>query len=70
MNLSAIRSGLLGFTAAMLALGYGASQWFFFQGKATEYARMVDVPQVRLLSLGLLGVFIVLSLIKEDVVDR
>lgn len=61
---------MLGFTAAMLALGYGASQWFFFQGKATEYARMVDVPQVRLLSLGLLGVFIALSLVKEDVVDR
>lgn len=61
---------MLGFTAAMLALGYGASQWFFFQGKATEYARTVDVPQVRLLSLGLLGVFIALSLIKEDVVDR
>ena len=61
---------MLGFTAAMLALGYGASQWFFFQGKATEYARLVDVPQVRLLSLGLLGILVALYLVKEDVVDR
>ena len=68
MNLDAIRSGLLGFTLVMLTFGYAASQWFFFNGRAKEYATLVDVPSLRMLSLVLLFAFIALAFvpIKEE----
>lgn len=58
MNLRAIRTGLLSFTSVMLALGYSASQWFFFNGRAADYARIVDTPTMHMLSLTLLVSFI------------
>lgn len=63
MNLGAIRYGLLGFTLVMLAVGYAASQWFFFTGRAKEYATLVDVPSLRMLSLIILVALITLAFV-------
>lgn len=66
MNLGAIRVGLLGFTTVMLAVGYASSQWFFFHGRASEYAKLVDVPSIRLLSLVILLAFIALAFTSDQ----
>ncbi|MBL8060293.1 MAG: hypothetical protein JNK63_06215 [Chthonomonas sp.] len=50
----------------MLAIGYAASQWFFFNGRAKDYALLVDVPSVRMLSLVILLAFIALAFVPNQ----
>lgn len=40
---------------ALIMLGYAASQWFALTGRATEWARLIDVPAVRGVAALLLG---------------
>lgn len=63
MNLLTLRQGLLAIIILVLGMGYAASQWFYFQGRAAEYARVVDVPSIRTLALILLLMFVVFAFI-------
>ena len=65
MNLENLRNGLLGFTVVILGLGYAASQWFYFQGRSSEYARIVDIPSIRGLALVVLLLYVALALAPE-----
>ncbi|HEY0866923.1 MAG TPA: hypothetical protein VGE01_06085 [Fimbriimonas sp.] len=48
-----------------LAAGYAASQYFALTGRAMEYAKLVDIPQIRLFSLVLLVAAAVLAFVHE-----
>lgn len=52
----------------LLALGYAASQWAYFQGPkaAAAYAKKVDTEAIRNLALLLLVASITLAFIKSD----
>ena len=65
MNLSNAKKLLFWITAALLVIGYTASQWFYFEGRAAQYAKIVDVPSIQSLALLLLVAFIVLALVPE-----
>lgn len=44
---------------ALLMMGYASSQWFALTGRASEWARLIDVPAVRGVAALLLGAAIV-----------
>ena len=62
-----IRTLLTIVTALLLTLGYSASQlaWFAGPDAASEYARKIDQPPVRLLALVLLVAAVVLAFVPE-----
>lgn len=66
MTWTKLKALLFTLTATLVVLGYCASQWFAFNGRAPEYARAVDVPSVSALSLVLLIAFIVMGFVKEE----
>jgi hypothetical protein len=51
----------------LLMLGYGASQWFALTARATEWARVIDVPAVRWLAFGLLSLALLAGLWPDRV---
>lgn len=46
-----IRLLVAGLGAILLAVGYLASQFAFFNGQAADYAKKIDGPQIVLLAL-------------------
>lgn len=53
-----------------LAVGYGASQYAYFTGRAADYALAVDQPGVRYAALALLVICMVLAFIPESGEDK
>lgn len=49
-----------------LAVGYAASQYAYFSGRAADYAAVVDQPAVRYVALALLLACIVLAFIPDQ----
>jgi len=48
-----------------LAAGYAASQYAFFNGRASEYAQTVDTPAIRILALVFLLAAIAFSFVPD-----
>lgn len=57
------RLAVSGLALLALGLGYLASQWAFFNGRAAEYAQSLDQPAVRLGALALLLAAVLLAFI-------
>lgn len=64
--MSRIREFLSVTLGGLLVVGYLASQWFTFQGRAPEYARLVDVRAVAMVALLGLGLLIGLALADRN----
>lgn len=60
-----LRSTLFVISAALLALGYAASQWAYFTGTYRDYAERVDVAPVRWLALTILLACVALPFVRE-----
>lgn len=55
-----LRVAIMGAAVLLVCGGYVASQWFYWSGRASAYARAIDVPMVQLLaSILLLGSIVV-----------
>lgn len=50
---------------ALLGLGYCSSQYFWFQGRAPEWAQKVDTPAIAWLALALLATAGVFAFLKD-----
>ncbi len=61
-----LRAVLSVVVTAALCLGYAASQWAVFSGKAPEYARSIDVPTVKWIALCVLVVCIVFAFVRDN----
>lgn len=60
-----IRTVLPVFVLALLAGGYLASQYFWFQGTPERWTQFVDRPEIAWLALLILAAAIGLSFVKE-----
>lgn len=56
----------MAFVALLLCAGYAGSQWFALTGRASEWARIVDVPSVQGLAAALLLGLLVLGLVPGE----
>ncbi|HRK22183.1 MAG TPA: hypothetical protein PLX06_10255 [Fimbriimonadaceae bacterium] len=60
------RLAISGLAVVGLGLGYLASQFAFFQGRAADYAQSLDQPAVRYGALALMAVAAVLAFIPNS----
>ncbi len=63
--MSSLRFLLSVLVLLLLTIGYLGSQYFAFNGKASEWAKMVDTPAVVYLSLLLLLASIILCFVPD-----
>jgi hypothetical protein len=61
-----LRDGLTLAALLFLGAGYAASQFFALTGRADKYASLIDIPQVRMLSLLLLLAAVALAFVRES----
>lgn len=60
-----VRFLVSGLAVAALTVGYVGSQVYWFEGRAAEWAGLVDVPVVAWLALAFLGIGILLWVIPD-----
>lgn len=56
--MSSLRTILAAISIVGLTIGYGLSQWSFFNGSSSEYARSVDQPSIAYLALAVVAILV------------
>jgi hypothetical protein len=61
-----VRVAVFGAAALLMAGGYFASQAAFINGRAAEYAKSIDTPQIQLIALLLFVGCVVLACLPQQ----